>query len=652
MTRKRTTLIQVLFCIALLGFTYAAYYPGLSGGFLFDDLENLYPLEYVRSVADLEAVRAFLFSGISGPTGRPVSLLSFLLNLGDWPGNPGAFKQVNLFIHLLVGALIGGVTYKLLCLAGRKHSRACWLALASAGIWLLHPYFVSTTLYAIQRMAQLSTLFVAAGLLGYLHGRSLLQHRPYTGHALMTIAVVLGTLLATFSKENGVLLPLLILVIEFSVGHLMRTPSPDWRWKALLIWLPSAGLVGYLITQLNFSEVVWPERPFNQVERLLSETRVLWEYLYQLAIPRIEGRGVFQDGYPISTGLLAPPSTLLALAGIAMLLISGFSLRKRYPFFSLAVLFYLAGHLIESSVIGLELYFEHRNYLPSMFLFLPLAIGFERLGERYRFRLSIAAYCVLATFLAWSTFQRASLWANTESLQLYWALNAPASPRAQNAIAKYLHDTGRTPEAVLHLENSVARLPDSAFLTVRHLVMKTYAGQARAIDFASAASRIRQQPTDLLAIRGLDALVTVAISPPVQSTHLAGARLVLDTISKDPRYAGFGLIPSRFPYLYAQLDAVSGRPAEALKQFQIAMRIQNDTEAALAMVEKMASQGYYQESLILLEQAERVFLQQNPRSLRRSASVYRAAINEFRTDLMRLSDERKSQEESKGQVLR
>jgi hypothetical protein len=82
------------------------------------------------------------------------------------------------------------------------------------------------------------------------------------------------------------------------------------------------------------------------------------------------------------------------------------------------------------------------------------------------------------------------------------------------------------------------------------------------------------------------------------------------------------------------------------------MRIQNDTEAALAMVENMASQGYYQESLILLEQAERVFLQQNPRSLRRSASVYRAAINEFRTDLMRLSDERKSQEESKGQVLR
>ena len=44
------------------------------------------------------------------------------------------------------------------------------LALASC-LWLLHALHVSTVLYTVQRMAQLSALFVFAGLLVYSYGR-------------------------------------------------------------------------------------------------------------------------------------------------------------------------------------------------------------------------------------------------------------------------------------------------------------------------------------------------------------------------------------------------------------------------------------------------------------------------------------------------
>ena len=48
-------------------------------------------------------------------------------------------------------------------------SQAGWLALLVAGLWLLHALHISTVLYTVQRMAQLSALFVFAGLLVHIY---------------------------------------------------------------------------------------------------------------------------------------------------------------------------------------------------------------------------------------------------------------------------------------------------------------------------------------------------------------------------------------------------------------------------------------------------------------------------------------------------
>ena len=60
--------------------TVAVYWPGLAGGFLFDDYPNLDDMGNYGGVVDWDSFRAFVFSGWSGPTGRPVSLASFLLD--------------------------------------------------------------------------------------------------------------------------------------------------------------------------------------------------------------------------------------------------------------------------------------------------------------------------------------------------------------------------------------------------------------------------------------------------------------------------------------------------------------------------------------------------------------------------------------------
>ncbi|MDH4056967.1 MAG: hypothetical protein OEV58_16530, partial [Gammaproteobacteria bacterium] len=144
--------------------TIVAYWPGLSGPFLLDDFGSIAALGKHGGVVDWQSFKAFVLGGNSGPTGRPISLASFLIDANNWPTDAAPFKRTNLIIHLVIGGLLGILTKQILCLLQFESREARILALISAAFWMLHPFLVSTTLYAVQRMAQLSTLFIFAGL--------------------------------------------------------------------------------------------------------------------------------------------------------------------------------------------------------------------------------------------------------------------------------------------------------------------------------------------------------------------------------------------------------------------------------------------------------------------------------------------------------
>ena len=173
-----------------------AYHPGLHGGFVFDDFVNLDALGKTGRVDNWPAFWRYLTSGTADPTGRPLALLSFLLDARDWPADPRPFLRTSILLHLLNGALL----FALLRQLGRRldgaSKRTDAAALLGTGLWLLHPLFVSTTLYIVQREAMLSTTFVLLGLLAWGHGRNLIARSPRAGVAWMLCGIGLGTLLA------------------------------------------------------------------------------------------------------------------------------------------------------------------------------------------------------------------------------------------------------------------------------------------------------------------------------------------------------------------------------------------------------------------------------------------------------------------------
>ena len=99
----------------VLIFTVLIYIPGLFGGFLFDDYPNLGEMTRYGDMSNWENAKSFIFNGFSGPTGRPLSLASFLLTAESWPTNAIPFKIINLIIHLMCGAGLYWVIYLILC---------------------------------------------------------------------------------------------------------------------------------------------------------------------------------------------------------------------------------------------------------------------------------------------------------------------------------------------------------------------------------------------------------------------------------------------------------------------------------------------------------------------------------------------------------
>jgi protein O-mannosyl-transferase len=446
MLKRLDTLNPVYVLAAVLLCTVIIYYPALDGLFLLDDQQNL------KDLAEIEArgMGFYLFGSNAGPGGRPLALLSFALQYQSWPADAFAFKLVNLLLHLGNGALIFYICL-LLCPTLKLNRSACLaLALPVTALWLLHPLQLSTVLYVVQRMTILATFFMLIGIIVYLTGRKryLQQGRPAT--ALLTLAGVWSCMiLATASKESGILLPLFILVLEFT---LLTPPGAGQRWREYLVPLLLLPLLLFMIYIMRGGIegllASYSGKDFSLTERLLTEANVLLDYLRLILIPTSGSFSLFHDDYRIARGLLDPPMTLFSVVMIILLLVSALVLRRRARIYSFAVLWFFAGHVLESSIINLELYFEHRNYLPLLGPLIFVIWGLGKLSDRIvsgTVRKGIVPLYMLVILTV--TLLETGLWSDPYLQAHEWARQHPQSKRAVNHLLDINLILGRHVEA-------------------------------------------------------------------------------------------------------------------------------------------------------------------------------------------------------------
>jgi hypothetical protein len=444
--------------------TALAYLPGLSGPWLVDDEYNLGIFKHFSP--GNAPYHDIIFSNPSGPLGRAVSMASFAANHALGLFSPYNLKATNLGIHLLCGVLL----FLLLRLLFRQRPPLArltpdMLAACIAAWWLLLPMNISAVLYIVQRMALVSTFFALAACLAYASGRRRLADHPRTGKTLIILAVLVFLPLSVFAKESGVCCIAFLALIElffFQPRHL----AP--RLAALVAAAAALGAFTVVLAP-RFMTDGYLGRDFSLGERLLTEPRVLASYIRDIFLPNSARMGLFHDDFAVSHGLLAPPDTLLALLALAAVL--GLALRtadsRRWWPVSFGILFYFAGHLVESTIVPLELYFEHRNYLPQAGLLIAIAIPVAS-GWPWHNRLLVALFATYLALLAFASTQQAAIWGNEGLLLRNSALNHPLSTRADDAYVEYLVGQGNYREAIAESGRYAATAPEHALASHLH----------------------------------------------------------------------------------------------------------------------------------------------------------------------------------------
>jgi tetratricopeptide (TPR) repeat protein len=484
---KNIALIVACSLLILLG-TCLIYWPGLHGPFIFDDLTNIIaaPALHITHL-DIASLREAALWQKSSSLGRPIAMLSFALNYYFTQFDPFYFKLTNLLLHLFNGIGLYLLTTLLLRRLQQapgtssmpsQHSMATrhryWMGLAVATLWLVHPLNLTSVLYVVQRMTSLSAFFSIMGLLGYVIGREQLVAGKVRGFATIITSLMVGGGLATLSKENGVLLVLYMFVIEigfyrFAAAEQLRRPLKGF-WFAVF-GLPLAAVVIILLVNPNslLGLFSYQYRAFSLEERLLTEARALWFYLKLIAFPDIRQLGIYHDDFVISRGIFTPVSTVFALAGIFALFSLAVACFRRLPVLSFGILWFFAGHSLESTLIPLELVHEHRNYLPQYGILLMLVYYLTYPYARINKSLALRnGFLVLYLGLLSSiTHARAGDWKDEWTLYSRDASNHPNSARAQGMLAIILHDNGQDTLATEYFTKAANLDPHDSMAMIR-----------------------------------------------------------------------------------------------------------------------------------------------------------------------------------------
>jgi hypothetical protein len=578
--------------ILLLLVAWCAYAPGLSGGYLFDDFINLPALGQTGPVDDWATFWRYLTSGSADPLGRPLSLLTFLVDATDWPASPAPFLRTNLVLHLLNGTLLFVLLRMLSRARTATTAQADGAALLAAGLWLLHPLFVSTTLYIVQREAMLPATFTLLGLIGWVQGRARLRDDPRAGMAWMAGAMIACTALATLSKANGALLPLLALVVETTVLRDERAP-PQAAWlRRVLLVVPSVVVALYLLAPLaHLDDVVWG-RTWTLAQRLWTEPRVLVEYVWLLFAPRVLSRGVYNDAYVVSQGPLDPVTSLVCAIFVLGAVAAAWWGRKRAPVASAAVLFFAAGHVLESTTIPLELFFEHRNYVPAMLAFWPLALVLARWQGKPAARM--AAGAVLLALCGALTYQRAQLWGDQDRMALLWAAANPASARAQATAAGAEVRAGHADRAVARLFPLWRKDPHDLQIVLNYANAACTQGGLAPPDVDGVAEALRHSTGgDQLVHRWLDRALAQAVAGNCRGLDVATVARWVDAASANPRLRDIPTRVQDLRSLEGRLALLRGDNAAARAHFDAALAVVPKPEVAAMQAGLLATAHDY-----------------------------------------------------------
>jgi len=469
---KRRILLLSIFIVSFL--FVAAYSNTLESPFILDDFHS-FVMDPDVHVQNWSWDTIWSLSKTKFGICRWLPMISLAMDLHVGEGKPLAFHVTNLLIH--------GVTFfvviALMALLWKAHAGdkelplvipGSLMAVGGAALWALNPVQSSAVTYIVQRMASLQALFYVASMACYVAARLLMKDgRKGWCVSMLFLFTGLSGLCAFLSKENALMLPVMIALTEvwFFRGALLLRLAEILRRRPILTAIGALVLLTVisfkLTTLIAEMSKIYSYRHFTLLERLLTEGRVVLGYLSLFFWPA-PSRLSLEHDVVLSTSLLDPPTTFLSLVALGVVFVLVWFFRRRYPLITYGLLWYFVNLIIESTIIPVELVFEHRLYLPSVGLALfSVALCVEifskinsSLDLRQRVALAWSVFMIFCSVSSLLTFSRNEVWSSLLSVYGDAVQKAPLNPRARCNYGLALLRGGYYKESLEESEKAIA----------------------------------------------------------------------------------------------------------------------------------------------------------------------------------------------------
>jgi protein O-mannosyl-transferase len=400
----------------------AIYSNSLDVPFHFDDEKNITEVESIR-LTDL-SMKTVFDAGFNGRlSSRPLANISFALNYYFTGFDVSYFHIINILIHLINGGLVYLLSLSILKRFTTKQTSVdvgsnnlilFFAALFSACFFIAHPLQTQSVTYIVQKMNSLAVLFYLLSINLYIIGRSIEKQ----SHRLIIFAgCVASWLLSLASKEIAVFLPLIIFLYEW---YFFQNTNREWIRKRIpsivLIFFIMATIVMIYTDFHPISRILvdYQGRGFSLLERLMTQPRVVVFYLSLLILPLPSRLNLLHE-FPISHSLLDPATTMFSLILLIAILAFAIVKIKKHRIISFCILWFFIHLLIESSVVALEMVFEHRMYLPMVGISIAMGYLFMKFLNIKKTLVVVIALVFLAVF-SLSAHIRNEDWRTSESL--------------------------------------------------------------------------------------------------------------------------------------------------------------------------------------------------------------------------------------------
>jgi Flp pilus assembly protein TadD len=449
-----------LLLLGLVVLVFLIYSSGFNGPFIFDDLPNIQRNPHIRmKTLTLEGIKRAGFESFS--PNRPIANISFALNYYFQQDNVLGYHIVNILIHVTSGILLYFFVKTTLSIPSlrSKYAPQGWIPLFTAVIWLVHPVQTQSVTYIVQRMNSMAAMFYVLSFLLYAKAR--LAPQKGKKQVLFGGCIIAG-MLALGSKEIAATLPFFIFLYEWYFFQELR-----WTWlkrhgfPVLGIWILLV-VVSFMYLGAHPVESIfaaYDTRNFTLTQRVLTEFRVVIFYISLLIFPHPSRLNLDHD-FALSHSLIDPITTLLSIGAIAGVIGLAIYTAKRQRLLSFCILWFLGNLVIESSVIGLEIIFEHRTYLPSMLVGLMAATLVHRHLKSKKMGLGVLCTVVLV-FSFW-TYERNSMWRDDVTLWTDCVQKSPNKARPHYNLGAVIGRRGKLQETMSHYTEALRINPDHA----------------------------------------------------------------------------------------------------------------------------------------------------------------------------------------------